>query len=206
MWGDILACQCLYGGIGGLTPVGSESFDSAVTGLLRRARDADAKFGDGDRTEAEDILLECMRLVNVHHRLVVSSATMTTTAGTVFYAVSTELTDASRVISVRDGNRDISEMPWRQLMTLEPNILDRRGHRHDVWAAVGRDMIALWPAKSEDSTVTVRFVTILDKPADLDTTVDLSQEAMVKAVDLAEEVLLVQHRYLEVAAQRFADA
>lgn len=195
MFNDVLHAQLVYG-IGGAESVAYETWNNAITEILKRVRDPEGKMHSRDL--AGDVLLECMRLVNLHGRLVLSSATMNTVAGQIFYPLEDQASaEAALAVGVREVNRDLQEIPWRNFLVIE-EALNQRKSKSTVFANVGKDLLAIWPPKNVSGTVTLKYVKLLTKPVDLDTAVELAPEHMVEVLALAEQVLLARARAWEV--------
>lgn len=135
-----------------------------------------------------------MRLVNLARPGVLTEVAFATAPMQVVYPI-----DSSTIARVEhildDTGTDINEIPWPQLTQITPHWLRAQGGSFKQWARIGRDAIAIFPAKKIASSVTLIYTPVLPPlQAEIDV-VDLREDRLPAVLALAEYLLLLRHRF-----------
>lgn len=166
--------------------------------LLRRVRDPQGLAHTRDF--ARTCLSHSQRIINTALGVVVETLTFATTPTQMVYPVSSYFPNAARVIAVMENGRDLAKLANHvQLAHIDMSWFRAIGTRFEAWCPVGRDMIVIYPAKSTDSSVQVKYAkltTALTGEADASEIPDLYDDYVLS---LAECFLLAKQRDLKAA-------
>lgn len=172
--------------------------------VLRRVRDVHGLAHS--RAFARTLLSKSQQLVNTLLALVTTSTTFTTQPHQQLYSISGSLTgtDAiSRVLAVREGGRDLSQLQdYRQLSHLNLRWLRAVGTRFEAWTHIGRDLLVIYPAKIQTSSVEVVGSKLTTELTGEATELELPNEYHDHLVTLTEIMLLAKQRDLEQAMRQ----
>src|SRR5213593_4805197 len=122
--------------------MGTFAGNALIDELARRLRDT-TNTGYA-RADVLTILNDVQQIVNARLGLVLGSTTFTST-NSAFCTTSGISSSILRVVDVRDGNRVLSMTPWARLLHEHPRWLRLTGSRGEVWATVGRELVAVIP-------------------------------------------------------------
>lgn len=166
--------------------------------VLRRVRDPLGLAHTRDF--ARTCLSHAQRIINTALGVVVTTETFATTPLQMVYPVSGYWPNAARVIAVMEQGRDLAKLTNHvQLAHLDLNWFRAIGTRFEAWCPVGRDMIVIYPAKTQASTVQVKYIkltTALTGEADVLEIPDTYNDSVLT---LAECFLLAKQRDLNAA-------
>lgn len=168
--------------------------DTLITELSTRLRDPNNERHA--RTLVRDVLTQCQRLVNLHTADVITERSFTPTTGQTLYANTAIITpsDVAKILSIRDGSRDLHEIQFRELATSDIRWLRRQAFRHELFARIGGSLFALYPAVESPVALTVVYVTVPAAVVDGATAIDISDENEPLLLDLAEATLHMRMR------------
>lgn len=160
--------------------------------LLRKLRDPSA-IGM-TREFVRDILSKCQWCINGAYRKTKQTATLTTNPNQMFYPIAAVASDVLRIEYVREGTRDLRKTTLRELGHISTKWFRHVGERFQHFALPGRDLLVVYPAKSVGSSVEVvytKLTTVLDADS---VDVELPDDDMIEASDLAQLLLLIKMR------------
>jgi hypothetical protein len=175
--------------------MGTFAGNTLIDELSRRLRDT-GNFGYA-RGDILSILNVSQRAVNARLGLVLSSATLTT-VNTPLYSVPAIATDIVRVVEVRDSDRILTKVPYEHLVYQDQNWLRLYGAQAEVFANIGRDLLAIIPTPVVPTSLTITYVKQPTDLADAATPLwDLPDEHKSLVLDVVEAVLLFRGREFE---------
>ena len=187
--------------------MGTFAGNTLIDELSRRLRDT-ANIGY-PRATILSVLNNVQRSVNARLGLVLDIATVST-INTTLFATADIASDIVRVVEVRDNDRLLTQVPWDHLVYQDPLWLRGTGPQAEVFAPIGRDLLAIIPLPVTPTDLTVTYI---KQPTDLADAAsplwDLPDEHKSLVLDLAEAVLLYRGREfanLKVALERVGDA
>lgn len=124
-----------------------------IDSIARRVRDS-SNTGH-TRAFVQDIFTRCTSLTNSRQEYVFDTVTLSAgTAGKALYNVENELGGMSLVTEVEIDGESLNQVePWKNLWKLSPNWLTDTSNIPVAWAAVGRDLVAIYPAPVSDISV-----------------------------------------------------
>lgn len=166
--------------------------------LLRRLRDPSAV--GLQRSFVRRILSDSQRLVNAHERKTKESVMFTTNPLQQFYKVQENFSHSIRIEFVREGGRDLRKTDIRSLTQINTKWFRKVGPRFEHFALVGRDLLVIYPAKIWESSVEVVYTKLTTELDADDVEVELPDDDMVQASDLAQIILLCKMRRIETIA------
>lgn len=161
-----------------------------------RLRDASNQMHSA--ATVRSVLTDAQRMVNAEREEIIASAAQAVGANVNFIAIFANVTAAMRLVGVREGVRNLTRMDWRQLLQLD---LTTRSDEFQGWSVIGRDLLALWPAKKVASSVTLFYVKLTDAFAAGATLSELDDESLPEVVTLTEASLLLRQRDVEDAVK-----
>ena len=177
-----------------------------VTELLKRIRDPE---GLGTtRTFARKILGYAQQLVNgaVSSRIEVRE--VATEPRRLIYKLTDLAPNAIKVLKVTDGERDVTKLSsWKQLAHIDRQWSRRLSTRFQAFAMIGNDLIVIYPAKPEASTVRLRYSVATDLFTQDADVLCIQDEYVPLLLDVAEAILLLRKRnyvQLEEVSARIA--
>lgn len=166
--------------------------------LLRRVRDPQGLAHS--RTFARTCLSHAQRILNTTLGVVVQNVTFATTPQMQIYSVSGFVPTAARVIAVRENGRDLAKLSNHvQLAHYSLQWFREVGSRFEAWCPIGRDLIAIYPAKSLASSVEIRYAKLTTDLTAETTATEMPDEYMDYIVTMAECFLLAKQRDLKAA-------
>ena len=137
------------------------------------------------------MLSHAQRALNTFTRSHVTSATLSTTANTTLYSVPTTL---ARVDMIRDGTKDLPRFRLQQLFMRDKRWLTTTGSQFVVWSRIGRQVLALVPAKTGASSVTLVGPTNLADIATIGTTLSVRDDQLETLTELTEALFTLRLR------------
>lgn len=160
--------------------------------LLRRLRD-EAAIGLS-RAFVRSMLSNSQRCINGAYRITKTTATFTTRANQQIYAIADVATDVLRIENVREGKRDLKRTTIRELGHISSKWFRHVGNRFQHFALPGRDMLVVYPSKPHDSSIEVVYTKLTTELVDDLSTIEITDDAMVAALDLAQMICLTKMR------------
>lgn len=126
----------------------------AIDSISRRVRDASNTAHT--RAFIRDIYTRCASVINTRQEYILDNITRSTaTGGKALYVVETEIGTFSRITEVEANGQALEEVdPWRNLWKLSPSWLTDTATAPLAWAAIGRDLLAIWPAPVSNVVLT----------------------------------------------------
>lgn len=187
--------------------MGTFAGSDLINTVARRLRDT-GNIGY-TRVQVLDIINRTQRSINAYLGLVMNNTTFVTTVAPL-YSVSAIAADIVRIIEVREGSRILTKIPWQHLQHQSPKWVRMPDGQPEVFATIGRDLLALVPVPKTPTTLTVTYVKLTTNMTDSGVSfMDLPDEHKPLLVDLAEAVLLFRGRefkIMQAALKRIADA
>lgn len=175
--------------------------------LLARVRQTGAPGTTNDF--AIQVLSKCQRIVNAGLKRIVGSGTLTTSASTLIYEYRSTLTSAVDILSVRESiyGREIQRCDsLADLQAYDADWVTATGTRFEFWLQLGRDILILYPAKTASSSVYIDYTTLTaeydDYTEDGNTAMDLSDEDVDFALEIAEIILLLRNKQIALAQNK----
>lgn len=168
--------------------------DDLIDSLARRIRDnSNTAFS---RVFLLDLLNRVSRCLCAALRLKIRSVSFAPTAQRVLYQTSAFASDVIRVVAVREGGRDLQEVPPDHLTFQDNEWVRRQGPRPEVWARIGRDIVAIAPCQMQSPpTLTIDYVAIPTAITDAATPIECPQDEYVSVLlDLSEALALLSGR------------
>jgi hypothetical protein len=170
--------------------------------LLNRIREQGA-FGISFNFALET-LSRCQRIANAGLQIVQARKTLTTEPNRLIYDYRNSLPAAIHILSIYDGTRTLQKFTnLTDLAAYDITFWRATGTRFEAYTQIGRDLLLLYPAKTTASSVTVVYSKLTNEFTDYhthyDTALELPDEDVDFAVNLAEIVLLLQSRRLPAA-------
>lgn len=125
-----------------------------IDSISRRVRDASNTAHS--RALIQDTITRCASAINTRQEYILDNVTLTVaTAHKALYRVEAELGSLSRITEVAVYDDALEEVdPWRDLWKHSPTWLTDTSDVPLAWAAIGRDLIGIWPAPVSNIPVT----------------------------------------------------
>lgn len=174
-----------------------------VDQLLARTRDP---WGIATtRTFVRELLTHAQWMVNLASPSVIDTCVMPTHRMRVLYDLATVgLTqgdvpvardDVMRVEAVRDDqDKDLVMVEWRSYAHRDQGWVRHVAGQHRLWSRLGRDIIALYPARDIDSAVSLLYVKRTAHLTSDDITTEVRDDRLPAVLALAEGLLLTHRR------------
>jgi len=162
-----------------------------------------------DTSWVRTVLSICERTVNAGIRSVLATTSVTTTAYQSIYFLRTSfsaaLYDAVDIVSITatdgDGTYQLRKCTIQDLFGYTSGWFRASTTRRYRWyVQIGRDLLFLYPARTTATTLSVTYSKQTTALSADGTTMDLPDEDVPIAVDLAEIVLLTVNRITDVAS------
>jgi hypothetical protein len=174
------------------------SAQALTDAALQRVRDPNANLHS--RVFVQARLTDAQRFLNAALGLVVDSASLTLNPFQSVYSLSGLLPNAVRVVGVREGGRDLALIPSiTQLLSFSPRWTRDVGGRCEAWTTVGRDLLIVYPARTNTTVVTVYYAKLTAALAGETDLSDFGDEYGDMITTLTEAVLLLRQRDTEAS-------
>lgn len=185
----------------------ARNIQTVVDTLMLRVRQEGGIALDSD--VATEVYSRCEQVTNAALKRVLASGSFTVLAATLLYSYRTQLTKAIEIVDVETSTREIPEsqrfadfsayeLAWYGNVT---------GTRTESWAQRGRDILVLYPGLASGTTVTVKYVKLIDLYTTYASVAAVNSELPDEDVDialaLAELTFLLRFRLLDKIPQRF---
>lgn len=171
----------------------SEAIGPHIDIVLQRVRDCGAALHP--RAVVMKMFTHTQRIINTVMRLVISSGTLTTTPHRVFYPIYTNFSDATRVVAVRDGNRDLTRLPdWTRLNYLSRRWFRDVGTEYTAFSEIGRSFLLVYPGQRESGTLTVYYTKLTREFINESDQTEIPDEYLSLLADLTASLLLIRAR------------
>ena len=171
----------------------AEAIGPHIDIVLQRVRDRGASLHP--RAVVMEMFTHTQRIINTVMRLVISTGTLTTTPHRVFYPIYTNFADATRVVAVRDGNRDLTELPdWTRLNFLSRKWFRDVGTQHTAFAEIGRSLLLVYPGQREAGTLTIHYTKLTSEFVNESDQTEIPDEYLSLLADLTAALLLIRAR------------
>lgn len=171
------------------------TFDGAtlINETARRLRDT-ANTGYS-RVLVLNVINRVQDAINVRLGLVHGAAILTT-GNTALYSTSAFATNWAYPVQISDVNgRELDQVPFERLVQQDSQWIRRFGDRPELYAPIGRELIAITPIPYATMNLNVRYVKHPTALADAGAPLwDLSDEHKPLLLDLVEAVLLTRSR------------
>lgn len=165
---------------------------SLVDGILLRMRDPG---GDAHpRSLVRSLLTAWQRLLNGKFAWSLETLTLSTEAWRQVYPIAALLENAVRVVAVREGTRDLIPVTWTEFWYVRRTWLRDVGPRYDEFALVGRDVLVLYPAQREATSVSVVVARLTADLTDDTVAVEIPDDYVPLLMNLVELTLLLRTR------------
>lgn len=105
-------------------------------------------------------------------------------------------TTTPRVLTVREtvGGRELANVAWNRLVAQDADWLRTYAIRAETWSQIGRDMLAITPIPTDETSLTLTHVKYPTDLADGAVAWELPDEYKSLLTDLTEAVLLFRAR------------
>lgn len=169
-----------------------------VDELLRRVRDTQGSAHS--RAAVLRLVSDLQRLLNFKTQAVTDTATLSTTPRRLLYDLPSEAASAGPVLEVTSGSLPLAETSLEALAGISPGWFREIGSAFEAWAQPGRTLLVLYPALTAASSVTVRYVKLLNDLTSEGQTLELPDQRLHELHMLGEAVLSASMRKVEHAA------
>lgn len=160
--------------------------------ILRRVRDPG---GLGHSTTlAMDLLSRSQQLISAQKNKVLAEGTLATIDSQLFYPILANFPGAIRLTEIREGNRQLDFVPFREFCYFKTDWLRDVGDYHKMWSTIGHDLLILYPAVAESHSLTVEYTKLLDEVTAPAQTFELSDDEMLETMELTEILLYLRSR------------
>ena len=133
-------------------------------------------------------------LANAKLGLVIADAPFPTVARQSIYPLHELAPSCLRVVGVQEDGRDLTEVKWQEFAYLHRGWLRDQSWRYESFALVGRDLLVLYPARREDSLVTLRVAKRCAPLTSDQTDIELPEKYNPLLIDLTTALVLVRMR------------
>lgn len=164
--------------------------------LLRRLRDPEAT--GLSRPFVRRILSDSQRFVNGGFRRTKETETLTTNAHQQFYKIQDLLPNVLRIEKVRENGRDLRKCSLRELCSISTKWHREVDGRFRHFALIGRDLLVVYPSKPFASSVEVVYTKLTAALDSDDIEVEIPDDDMVQASDLAQIIMLTKMREFSI--------
>lgn len=175
-----------------------------ITELGRRLRDP-SNFAHSSAVLTR-FLDHSQRLINYHFSLILNTTAFTPSAGRTLYQNSEVSANIARIEMVRQGGRNLIEVPWHSLVHNDTKWYRGQGQRYDLFARVGNDLFVLYPALSVPQSVDVVYTRNTAALTGLAGDVTIPDEYIKLLEDFVETLALLRGRKLPEAMARAGTA
>jgi hypothetical protein len=151
------------------------------------------------RADVLRILSECQRCLNYQVAAVLDEVLITTVPGQVFYPIEANAPTIQRILSIKDGTRDLDEVPWKSLVELDVEVLNEVEAQHSRYALVGRDLVVIHPQTNLANTLTLVGVKVCVALTTETQVLELRDDFVPRLLAYVEGVLLTMVGYLQIA-------
>jgi len=173
-----------------------------ITELGRRLRDP-ANFAHSSAVLTR-FLDHTQRLVNYHFSLILNTTAFIPSARRTLYLNSAISANIAHIETVRQGGRELFEVPWHSLVHNDPKWYRAVGKRYEMFARVGNDMVVIYPSLATPLSVDVVYTrnpaALTGAPGD----VTVPNEYVTIVSDMTEVLALLRGRRLAEANARAA--
>lgn len=168
-----------------------------ITELGRRLRDP-TNFAHSSAVLTR-FLDHAQRLINYHFSLILNTTAFTPSAGRTLYQNSEVSANIARIEMIRQGGRNLIEVPWHSLVHNDANWYRGQGQRYDLFARIGNDMFVLCPALAVPQSVDVVYTRNTAALTGLAGDVTIPDEYVRILTDFVEVLALLRGRKLPEA-------
>lgn len=177
----------------------AETAEALVDSLLRRLRDP---LGEAHpRSLALDVYSRVQVALNAFRAYVLGRFDLVTTPGKSVYAMDADIYGLHHVSVVDKAGLHIDEIPmWRDLWKLSTTWQVDQGPIRG-WAMVGLGLFAIWPTPPTPTTLTLSGPRVTPMLTDDDEPLSFRREDADIALDLANALLLLRWRDLDMVAE-----
>ena len=183
-------------------PYTGRTASSLTNEVLTRVRDPNGKMHTA--AFVRDRLTDAQRVLNGILEYVIANTTISVSASRQFYQVSVSVPSAIRVVGFRGSGtvRAVAQVPsLDSLLIYGPYWSRELGDHYLAWAAVGRELVVLYPALRVDGSIGCVYVKLTDAFVSTSTTSEFSPEQCGPLVTLVEALLLLRQRDLAACAR-----
>lgn len=171
-----------------------------VTQLGRKLRDP-TNFAHSSAVLTR-FLDHAQRLINYHFSLIINTTAFTPSAGRTLYQNSAVSANIARIEMIRQGGRNLIEVPWHSLVHNSERWYRGQGQRYDLFARIGNDMFVLLPALAVPQEVDVVYTRNTAALTGLAGDITIPDEYVPLLEDFVETLALLRGRKLPEAMAR----
>jgi len=175
----------------------AEQASALIDTILQRVRDS----GGTAHTRAFtlDLLSRVQTVLNNGLGVVTATASFATVAFRTIYPLASNISAASRIITINDDGRELDWLPnWRDLKNIDVSWSRRLGSQFKLWTPIGRDLFILYPHLQAASTVNVTYITNTTALSLESTTTDLPDQYSPLLEDLVVAIIRAKGRYADL--------
>lgn len=170
------------------------STEDIITEVGERLRDP-TNFAH-TRTLVLEILSRVQRVLNIGLKLRILNVLFTPDPKRTIYDVTEIADDIGKIVGIRDGGRDLDEIPWHKLADNDNRWIQRRGPQPMAFSRFGRDLVMIVPCQEISPPQLRVFYTqqsddLVDDDTDFPT---LPDKYIPLLMDLTELILLIRGR------------
>jgi hypothetical protein len=163
--------------------------------ILQRVYDAGAVVTP--RARVWDLLSRGQQIVNQAFKSIIVNLDFPTGPRQQVFTLDDIAPDILKVVSVRDQNRDLSEIQFNRLKHISAHWFGASGPRWETWARVGRSMIVVHPMKQQADLLTVVYTQVLPVLGGDADICQLPDDQLPTLTKLVEVLLLMRQRNFE---------
>lgn len=179
-------------------PFVGRTADSLMLEVRERVRDTNGSMHTA--TFVRSILTSAQQVLNAGLEYVIANGSASLYANRVFYDISTLFSSVIRVIGLRGSAtiRDVIKLNSLDDFLIYGPYWSRHIGQHALaWTAVGRDVLAVYPAFENDGSLGLYYVKLTNTFSAGSTVSEFSTEQCGPLVTLTEAILLLRQRDLE---------
>ena len=177
-----------------------EAASTLVDTVLQRVRDPQGSATP--RAMVRTFLSEAQRFINGATEEVDFQVTFTTQPYQQVYPITPSFLDPAtgqpvclRIVDIRQDTRNLVMVEnWHVLAQTDRQWFRKVGVRHEVWTAIGRDLLVVHPAMKDAGTITVNCVKLTLPFQNDQTLADLPDDLLPLLLDLTETFVSLRMR------------
>ena len=170
-----------------------------VDQVLHRVRDPMGVIASRDFVML--MLSDAQRIVNAKLAITFDTQALVTEPLRCFYPIVDLVPESQKVLYVRQGQRDLIYVPWRNFWAMKRGWPREVAEQMQLWSVVGRDILVVWPTLRAATTLTVLSARLTAPLVNEAETPDLPEDALPMVVDLAEVFVLLKMRKVDLATE-----
>lgn len=178
-----------------MNPITSDVIDS----LARRVRDPNNTAHPRDLVR--DLLDRVQVLINGKEKFIAQTQLFTTTPGQAIYSIQATFGDLVEVTDVDHDECSLSHiLNWRSLWKINPHWITDQQPTPEGWATLGRTLLVIYPAPSQEVTLKVTGVKRTTELVSESSIFDLESQDADLVKDAVQSILLWRQKDSDTAS------